>query len=87
MLTFDDETRPKSSSAATGGGGRKGGKAPRVGEVKKWLAALVDGVGGMEEKLAAATMAMSAAGQQGHGGVRQNIRCIDGPHARCFVEC
>jgi HAMP domain-containing protein len=63
------------SSQALRKSGRKG-KAPRVGELKKWLASLVEDTGGgMEEKLAAATIAMSAAGQQGHGGVRK-IVCV-----------
>jgi hypothetical protein len=68
----------KSSQAVRKGGPK--GKAPRVGELKKWLASLVDDTGGgMEQKLAAATIAMSAAGQQGHGGVRQIIHAAHLP--------
>ena len=68
----------KSSQAARKRG--RTGKAPRVGELKKWLASLVEDTGGgMEEKLASATIAMSAAGQQGHGGVRKTIFALHHP--------
>ena len=73
------ETEPNAladEDATAGGAAARKGKAPRAGEVKKWLAQLVDGLGGVEEKLVAATVAMGAAGQQGHGGVRCVLRCV-----------